>query len=404
MAINVNTVYNTVLSILNKEQRGYITPDEFNKLATQVQLEVFENYFEDMNQQLRVPQTTNEYANRQKNVDDCISIFKTIASPTLVGVGNVLSASVTAGGTSYLQRENVATTGGSGSNLTLNTFLTIPSFNITNAGTSYSSALNLATTVAPAGGNGLTVNITSVNPTTGAIQGININNPGLGYSVNDVVTVVQNTNTTATLTLNTISNGVISNITINNGGSGYAVGNTVTIAGGSGTATAQVNSINEVAYFLPPSNLHRIGTVIYKDEKEIERIERNDLLQINMSNLTKPTTTYPVYLYEQAGQGIEGNNTGQSHIYVYPKTILSASDISISYIRKPADVQWGFTVGSLGQYVYNSSTSTQFELLNTEQNEVILRILAYAGVVIKDPEIVQAAANAVQAEEINSKS
>jgi hypothetical protein len=404
MAINVNTVYNTVLSILNKEQRGYITPDEFNKLATQVQLEVFENYFEDMNQQLRVPQTTNEYANRQKNVDDCISIFKTIASPTLVGVGNVLTASVTNGGTSYLQRENVATTGGSGSNLTLNTFLTIPSFNITNAGTGYSSALNLATTVAPAGGNGLTVNITSVNPTTGAIQGININNPGLGYSVNDVVTVVQNTNTTATLTLNTISNGVISNITINNGGSGYAVGNTVTIAGGSGTATAQVNSINEVAYFLPPSNLHRIGTVIYKDEKEIERIERNDLLQINMSNLTKPSTTYPVYLYEQANQGINGNNTGQSHIYIYPKTILSASDISISYIRKPADVQWGFTVGSLGQYVYNSSTSTQFELLNTEQNEVILRILAYAGVVIKDPEIVQAAANAVQAEEINSKS
>lgn len=402
MAINVNTVYNTVLSILNKEQRGYITPDEFNKLATQVQLEVFENYFEDMNQQLRVPQTTNEYANRQKNVDDCISIFKTIASPTLVGVGNVLSASVTNGGTGYIARENVATTGGNGSNLTLNTFISTTQFGLTNAGTNYSVASNLATI--GGGGSGLTVNITSVNPTTGAIQGINISNPGLGYSVNNVVTIVQGLNTTAQITLNTVSNGIISNISIFNGGSGYNVGNTVTITGGSGTATAQVNSINEVAYFLPPSNLHRIGTVIYKDEKEIERIERNDLLQINMSNLTKPTTTYPVYLYEQASQGINGNNTGQSRIYVYPKTILSASDISISYIRKPADVQWGFTVGSLGQYVYNSSTSTQFELLNTEQNEVILRILAYAGVVIKDPEIVQAAANAVQAEEINSKS
>ncbi len=401
MAINVNTVYNTVLSILNKEQRGYITPDEFNKLATQVQLEVFENYFEDMNQQLRVPQTTNEYANRQKNVDDCISIFKTIASPTLVGVGNVLSTSVINGGTGYIARENVATTGGSGSNLTLNTFISTTQFGLTNAGANYSVASNLATI---GSGSGLTVNITSVNPTTGAIQGINISNPGLGYSVNDVVTIVQGLNTTAQITLNTVSNGIISNISIFNGGSGYAVGNTVTITGGSGTATAQVNSINEVAYFLPPSNLHRIGTVIYKDEKEIERIERNDLLQINMSNLTKPTTTYPVYLYEQANQGVNGNSTGQSHIYVYPKTILSASDISISYIRKPADVQWGFTVGSLGQYVYNSSTSTQFELLNTEQNEVILRILAYAGVVIKDPEIVQAAANAVQAEEINSKS
>ena len=43
MAINVNQVYKTVLLILNKEQRGYITPDEFNKVATQVQLETFEN-------------------------------------------------------------------------------------------------------------------------------------------------------------------------------------------------------------------------------------------------------------------------------------------------------------------------------------------------------------------------
>ena len=401
MAINVNTVYNTVLSILNKEQRGYITPDEFNKLATQVQLEVFENYFEDMNQQLRVPQTTNEYANRQKNVDDCISIFKTIASPTLVGVGNVLGLNLTNGGTGYSNTTGVATTGGSGSNLTVDVSIAIPTFTLSAAGTGYSTATNVATT--GGGGTGLTVNITSVNPSTGAIQGLSINSPGLGYAASDVLTISGGSGT-AQITLTTLSNGVISSLAVNNGGSGYVVGNNITVNAGNVDATAQVASINEVAYFLPPSNLHRIGTVIYKDEKEIERIERNDLLQINMSSLTKPTTTYPVYLYEQASQGVNGNSTGQSHIYVYPKTILSASDISISYIRKPADVQWGFTVGSLGQYVYNSSTSTQFELLNTEQNEVILRILAYAGVVIKDPEIVQAAANAMQAEEINSKS
>ena len=33
MAVSVDTVYKTVLYILNKEQRGYITPDEFNNLA-----------------------------------------------------------------------------------------------------------------------------------------------------------------------------------------------------------------------------------------------------------------------------------------------------------------------------------------------------------------------------------
>lgn len=400
MAINVNTVYNTVLSILNKEQRGYITPDEFNKLATQVQLDVFESYFEDMNQQLRVPQTTNEYANRQKNVDDCISIFKTIASPNLVGVGNVLGLNVTNGGTGYSNAVGVATTGGSGSNLTVDVSIAIPTFTLTTAGTGYSVATNVATT--GGGGSGLTIDITSVSA-AGAIEGIRINSPGLGYAASAVATITGGSGT-AQITLTTLSNGVISNLAINNGGSGYAVGNSVTVNAGDTNATAQVNSINEVAYFLPPSNLHRIGTVIYKDEKEIERIERNDLLQINMSNLTKPTTTYPVYLYEQASQNVNGVNTGQSHIYVYPKTILSASDISISYIRKPADVQWGFTVGSLGQYIYNSSTSTQFELLNTEQNEVILRILAYAGVVIKDPQVTQLAASAVQAEEINSKS
>jgi len=66
VAINVDTVYKTVLLILNKEQRGYMTPDEFNKIATQVQLEIFENYFENLNQQLRVQDNDSEYADRIK--------------------------------------------------------------------------------------------------------------------------------------------------------------------------------------------------------------------------------------------------------------------------------------------------------------------------------------------------
>ena len=60
--VNVNTVYSTVLLILNKEQRGYMTPQEFNSVADQVQLQIFEQYFEDLNQQLRVPQADVDYA------------------------------------------------------------------------------------------------------------------------------------------------------------------------------------------------------------------------------------------------------------------------------------------------------------------------------------------------------
>jgi len=76
MAVSVDTVYKTVLYILNKEQRGFITPDEFNKLGEQVQLEIFEKYFEDFNQQFRVPQNNSEYGNRLDNLDEKMSIFK----------------------------------------------------------------------------------------------------------------------------------------------------------------------------------------------------------------------------------------------------------------------------------------------------------------------------------------
>ena len=76
MAINVNTVYQTVLLILNKEQRGYITPNEFNKLATQVQLEIFEQYFYDINQFRRVPGNDSKYADMVDILEEKLSYFK----------------------------------------------------------------------------------------------------------------------------------------------------------------------------------------------------------------------------------------------------------------------------------------------------------------------------------------
>lgn len=77
MAVNVDVVYKTVLSILNKEQRGYMTPQEFNRTATQVQLEIFEQYFDDLNQQLRAPQSDEDYSDRVANIEEKMSIFET---------------------------------------------------------------------------------------------------------------------------------------------------------------------------------------------------------------------------------------------------------------------------------------------------------------------------------------
>ena len=54
MAISIDTVYQRVLVLANKEQRGYITPQEFNLLANQAQQELFEAYVYDLNQRKRL--------------------------------------------------------------------------------------------------------------------------------------------------------------------------------------------------------------------------------------------------------------------------------------------------------------------------------------------------------------
>ena len=46
--VNIDKVYQRVLAIANKEQRGYITPQEFNLMADKAQVEIFDSYFYDI--------------------------------------------------------------------------------------------------------------------------------------------------------------------------------------------------------------------------------------------------------------------------------------------------------------------------------------------------------------------
>ena len=79
--VNVDTVYQRVLALANKEQRGYITPQEFNLLANQAQLDIFEQYFYDLNQwttQLRNNATVvaNETADMIKILEEKLAVFE----------------------------------------------------------------------------------------------------------------------------------------------------------------------------------------------------------------------------------------------------------------------------------------------------------------------------------------
>jgi hypothetical protein len=299
MAVNVDIVYKTVLLILNKEQRGNLTPDEFNKVATQVQLEIFESYFDTLNQQLRRPDNDTEYGDRIKNVDNNIAVFKTYGNATYVPAGEYFTLPTTSG-------LGIATQ----SILGDGTSISFPFTSITSS--------QLQTSV-------IAVTINGVSTTAFTISGANIIFDSIP-ALSDQIVV---------------------------------------------TATSE--------------DFYKLGTVIYKDSTEAQLSKRNELLYLNNNPLVAPTKTYPIYLYED------------SKLYLYPKTITS--DISVSYLRKPTDVIWNFTIPS-GQnyYQYNATNSVNFELSKTEQANIILKILLYSGVVIKDPTIINVAAQQVQQE------
>lgn len=252
MAINVNTVYQTVLLIINKEQRGYITPDEFNKTATQVQLDIFEQYFDSLNQQIRVPQTNFDYSNRQTNIDNKISQFKCFG--------------------------NCSYSGGD--------------FNL---------------------------------PTTDVNTGRNIIYSGEAGS-------------------------------------------------------------NEFSFYTLGDPVYTGGTY----DVDMQRVQRNNIYKILKSDLASPSDEYPVYIYE--------NNK----IKVYPLSIVS--NVATSFLRKPLNVEWAYSTGPQGQYIQDVANSQDFELESSEQVNVILRILQYSGIIIKDAQIIQAASAEIQQNEINKKS
>ena len=313
MAINVNTVYQTVLLILNKEQRGYMTPVEFNKTGTQAQLEIFETYFDSLNQQIRIPQTDTDYADRVVNLDEKISIFKEFGNATSISSSNV--------------------------------------FNLPQQ---FSGSGNIATTTLPAATAGATTQY-----------------------------VIQ------TATADQIANGVVQIFA-----DGVLISDALySISGTTITFFSQPTVGQTLIVNVYPKEFYRLGDLFYTTgaipTQELERVGQSDLYHLLSSKLTAPTTTYPIYTYS--------NNK----ITVYPTTINNG--ITVSYIRKPLPPIWNFTTGINNQYVFNASTSFNFELHPAEQIELILKILLYAGVVIRSPEIVQVAAQQVAQENINQQ-
>jgi len=173
--------------------------------------------------------------------------------------------------------------------------------------------------------------------------------------------------------------------------------------------------VDEVDYPFPtarfdvPTDMYKLGglTVVgfpaSNGVLEVQRVSRSEVIQLHRSKLTKPNftkypakITNPIYIYEYP------------YIYFMPGAIPESNYkyIEANYLKKPEEINWTYTVNSVGAFIYDPTSANlqDFELHISERSEVITNILLYAGLVIRDPQIVQAASAKIQQEEANEKS
>ena len=128
-------------------------------------------------------------------------------------------------------------------------------------------------------------------------------------------------------------------------------------------------------YYQKPQELHKVGS-IETGYGEIEQINHSEWLNIKNSPLAKPTLKRAVYIDMPRG------------FRVYP---TFTNNVHCHYIRKPKNIHWGYTV--VGDHaLYDATQSIDFELPPSEENNLVIKILALAGISIKDPSMYQIAA------------
>lgn len=357
MAINVNTVYTTVLTILNKEQRGYLTPFEFNNIANQVQLQIFEKFFEDYNQYIRMPKTNVEFASRMDHIREEFQVFEKTdnASNDPAATTNV-----------YDQPTDLHRFGSA----TWNKGINSPPIEIV-SNRDYNQ-LKLSPLTQPTNNfpvakyqqDKLTV---FPSPTTFANTDVTFNyirKPDLarwGYYVGDLGQFIYDPTVFAANLLN-------------NGGSLLSS----TSPNLSATAPSLVLTVVEPDV--------TTGVTIVKANASATGLKLNLVITLGSGittlSINTPGTGYSIGdTITFAGTTFDPNGGGVG--VAGPDAICTLA---------AGNFNGGSTYGS-----------TNFEISDSMQTEVILEILKYSGVIIRDPQIVQAAAQELAQEEVNSK-
>ena len=130
-----------------------------------------------------------------------------------------------------------------------------------------------------------------------------------------------------------------------------------------------------------PSN-YQIGKIFYNGY-ECRKVNRNEIKRI-LSSIRHSSSNEPIYTDNPTTTGVD--------IEVYTPPTLAGAGVTCETINKPANVAWGYVVVN-EKALYNSNTSVNFTLHESEEDTLVIKILELAGIVINKPGLVQIAAN-----------
>ena len=302
----INTVRNTVLSVLNKNNYGYLSPSDFNLFAKQAQLDIFENYFYEYNYQINkenARQSGTGYADIRKGIEEAIEIFS--ETKGLVRTADniySLPSQTTTGDDYYLLNKALV----------------------------YQTLLDEGTTTAISAGTG--------------------NNKLIDSAANF----------TADINIGDI-------IAYENGGVQYAK---VTVKDNSTTLTTNRTDLNAIGR---PYAIYKSTTKF----EEAEKVTHSKITMLNNSLLTAPNLTFPAYTQEA------------NALTAFPNTIDSIGQVQAQYLRYPAEPKWTYVTLANGTPVFSESPADyqDFEIPLDDEVGLILKILQYAGVMIREADV-----------------
>lgn len=309
----INSVRNTVLSVLNKNNYGYVSPSDFNLFAKQAQMEVYEEYFSNYNKAITME-------NSRVSGTDYADIRKALAE-------------------------------------TLETFL-------------------------------VTKPLTPFDPDFPEITRNRFYAPSLTTTGDEAYMIER-----VVCYPNKLTDGVNDNVTVN-----YLEDSTASFIGLVNPGDTVVNWTTlqtAIVYSVVTNTALQISADIFPNLgddyyiistqtlKESERINANKIISLNASNLTAPSSLYPAY-------------TAEGNLFqVYPISttfnIGLLGQLQATYFRYPKDPKWTYLnlVGGEPAFDQSQPDYQDFEMPAEDEYKLVMKILQYCGMSIRENEVVQ---------------